>query len=31
MGVVYGLAGLRDYGGRLAFDPNEKVDAPAFG
>jgi alpha,alpha-trehalose phosphorylase len=30
MGVVYGLAGLRDYGGRLAFAPNAKVDALRF-
>jgi alpha,alpha-trehalose phosphorylase len=22
MGVVYGLAGLRNYGGRLSFHPN---------
>lgn len=25
MGVVYGLAGLRDYGGRLSFHPNKHV------
>jgi alpha,alpha-trehalose phosphorylase len=25
MGVVYGLAGLRDGGGRLSFDPNKKL------
>jgi alpha,alpha-trehalose phosphorylase len=25
MGVVYGLAGLRDYGGRLSFHPNKQV------
>jgi alpha,alpha-trehalose phosphorylase len=25
MGVVYGLAGLRDHGGRLSFHPNKKV------
>jgi alpha,alpha-trehalose phosphorylase len=25
MGVVYGLAGLRDYGGRLSFNPNKQV------
>ena len=25
MGVVYGLAGLRDYGGRLSFHPNRQV------
>jgi alpha,alpha-trehalose phosphorylase len=25
MGVVYGLAGLRDYGGRLAFHPHKQV------
>jgi alpha,alpha-trehalose phosphorylase len=25
MGVVYGLAGLRDYSGRLSFHPNKKV------
>ncbi len=30
MGLVYGLAGLRDYGGRLAFHPNKKVDTLRF-
>jgi alpha,alpha-trehalose phosphorylase len=25
MGAVYGLAGLRDYGGRLSFHPNKQV------
>src|SRR5262249_60706889 len=25
MGVVYGLAGLRDYGGRLSFHPHQQV------
>jgi alpha,alpha-trehalose phosphorylase len=25
MGVVYGLAGLRDHGGRLSFHPNRKL------
>jgi alpha,alpha-trehalose phosphorylase len=25
MGVVYGLAGLRDHGGRLSFHPNRQV------
>jgi hypothetical protein len=25
MGVVYGLAGLRDHSGRLSFRPNKKV------
>jgi alpha,alpha-trehalose phosphorylase len=25
MGVVYGLAGLRDYGGRLSFHPHKQV------
>ena len=25
MAVVYGLAGLRDYGGRLSFHPNKNV------
>jgi alpha,alpha-trehalose phosphorylase len=25
MGVVYGLAGLRDYGGRLSFHPNKQI------
>jgi alpha,alpha-trehalose phosphorylase len=25
MGVVYGLAGLRDHGGRLSFNPNRQV------
>ena len=30
MGVVYGLAGLRDYGGRLVFHPNKQVQALQF-
>jgi alpha,alpha-trehalose phosphorylase len=30
MGVVYGLAGLRDYGGRLSFDPNKQGAGPAL-
>ena len=30
MGVVYGLAGLRDYGGRLAFHPKKQVPALRF-
>jgi alpha,alpha-trehalose phosphorylase len=25
MGVVYGLAGLRDYGGRFSFHPHRQV------
>jgi alpha,alpha-trehalose phosphorylase len=25
MGVVYGLPGLRDHGGRLSFHPNKQV------
>jgi alpha,alpha-trehalose phosphorylase len=29
-GVVYGLAGLRDYGGRLAFHPKKQVPALRF-
>ena len=29
-GVVYGLAGLRDYGGRLVFHPNKQVQALQF-
>ncbi len=30
MGVVYGLAGLRDRGGRLSFKPNRQVQALRF-
>ena len=30
MGVVYGVAGLRDYGGRLTFYPNKKVQFLQF-
>jgi alpha,alpha-trehalose phosphorylase len=30
MGVVYGLAGLRDYGGRLSFHPHRSVQTLAF-
>ena len=30
MGVVYGLAGLRDRGGRLCFKPNRQVQALRF-
>jgi alpha,alpha-trehalose phosphorylase len=30
MGGVYGLAGLRDHGGRLSFHPNRSVEALAF-
>jgi alpha,alpha-trehalose phosphorylase len=25
MGVVYGLAGFRDYGGRFSFQPHQQV------
>jgi alpha,alpha-trehalose phosphorylase len=30
MGVVYGLAGFRDYGGRLSFQPNRRVQDLRF-
>lgn len=30
MGVVYGLAGLRDYGGRLSFQPHKMVRHLSF-
>jgi alpha,alpha-trehalose phosphorylase len=30
MGVVYGLAGMRDRGGRLSFKPNRQVKALRF-
>ena len=30
MGVVYGLAGLRDYGGRLSFHPQQAGARPAL-
>ncbi|AKH39552.1 kojibiose phosphorylase [Nitrosomonas communis] len=30
MGVVYGVAGLRDYGGQLTFYPNKKVQFLQF-
>jgi alpha,alpha-trehalose phosphorylase len=30
MGVVYGLAGFRDYGGRFSFNPNKKIKELRF-
>jgi alpha,alpha-trehalose phosphorylase len=30
LGVVYGLAGLRDYGGRLSFNPNRQIGGLRF-
>ena len=30
MAIVYGLAGMRDYGGRLSFNPHRNVQALGF-